>query len=224
MDNPGFEIPAGLKCELKFMAPPLVTEPREPGQIHPAPQSRDSAEGSDLGADTRVAAVKPAEIRASQHGEARQSQDLPQSRFDAARVTTHSLGPFENRKSFEKVKTSLHGIPHTDRQERVIELVGFIVLTKAMSDKERARLRGQLAARRVKHFVYFKQPPYRGRYSLGVYDRKGRARDRVSALKKLGIEAEIKELTREKTQWWFDVEISTQSVQSTLELSKAAGD
>ena len=167
MINPGFEIPAGIGCEVNFLE-------------FDASLATDQIAEQDALSDQR---------------------------------TRYTLGPFLSMETLNNANNLLEGLDATVRTETVAAEASYIVLLTA----EGSLAEQQLEQSGLSDFYYNKKPPYKDRYSLGVFGAIDNAYSLVAKAKKQGVPTEVLKRDLEKTLWWLDLSLSKEDIEYSAE-------
>ena len=202
MPNPGFDMPAGLKCEVKFLPTPASVlfeagkknrETIARGQAHPPKSSQQSSQelSQELSQEQPL-------------------QTSPDQRLELV-VSRHQLGPFTTEEDYQAARASLEGYTFTHRQETIKEVLGYRVISEPDNGQN---LQILLIEKGIQDYYYL--PQHDGRYSLGFYSIESNARLRQDNLENLGISTSLEPRIKDTSAWWLDVSIPATANQSDL--------
>lgn len=186
MSNPDYQIPAGLKCEVKFMA----TSDSDLVEFQHQ-RTKKLSEAAEVQFDQEVEPVNSKDL--AKRGLARRA--LP-----AVTASQNSLGPFYSRSELETARQTLAGPSGIEREETVLSTINYIVLSMP---GDKAELESVIESLKLADFEYIWRGHYKGRFSLGVYNLEV-ANTRSKQLAQLGLKTEVSPRFRERKQWWLD--------------------
>ncbi|HSG91990.1 MAG TPA: efflux RND transporter periplasmic adaptor subunit [Pseudomonadales bacterium] len=178
MDNPGQEVPAGLKCDLRFS---------EPAQyVALAPRTAPAVPGAVPATGTRTVP------------EAGAAADAP---VGASWV----LGPFHDEGAVEAARASLGDVDSRARAESVAAVGLYRVFTPPLTEQAREAAVARLADGGVRDFMIMGAGAWQGRIALGAFRAEANARERRDAVRALGVAAELLPPADATVRWWLDV-------------------
>lgn len=188
LPNPQYRLPAGLKCDLRFLDTPVA--------------AAENVDVNESDSAPQVAAVPVVDLltRTYRLGPIIESE-YGQSRVDELASSLQSLG-FAARRQQDSVKKSM----------------GYFVLAPGGSSYQDARVAAELLkAKGVKDLQIMTQGDDRFDISLGVlYDRQAAFKHQRRMAKK-GVVAEVKDRTSVQIQWWLEVDVEAEVALNTLE-------
>ncbi|MCB1691979.1 MAG: efflux RND transporter periplasmic adaptor subunit [Pseudomonadales bacterium] len=197
MPNPDFSIPAGSRCEMKFIAG-SAPDPDAPLLSRQASGRETSPEQDTV--------VSRSEGNAA---------DVPDSSSMVSPQVEHlSLGPFRTEKELGNARDTLarDGIDYQVREEDVADNVSMVLAVSPEGDA----LEDLLNARGIKDYIIVRSSPWEGRISLGVFSATANAMRRKSQLEAEGVTAEVVEKPLVTSRYWLDVVAGDEAVVDKL--------
>lgn len=218
MENPDFKIPAGLKCEVKFLqtSERILAEARE--KVPPPWEKKTELPEEKVVTEQPVTEaltppdsplLEPALVTESTLAVSVNNQKV-----------NYSLGPFTDEQTFLEARDMLQDLDLTNRRQ-IIPLMNYMVVSIEAGDT--SLIQEKLVEGNVKDYRQLVEPHNYGKFSLGIYSTRARAGNRVTALEQVGIPAEIIEHPASKMTWWLDVKISEEQAQNNIELLHEQG-
>jgi RND family efflux transporter MFP subunit len=237
--NPDYGLPSGLKCMVRFLpdtvSPPMTVAQVQPPAVPDEPALSDVAEAnpiiaiphSGLSRSLRMSAQPPAEpaAMAIQRDAARALREQPADQRSKNTVTKparaavpqrlgvcQTVGPIEDKFRANKVKAAL--MSHADRiairEKTQSKPEGFIIVSlRHESTREAAALAARMREAGLTDVFVFGHGPYKGRVSLGLYNSRSWAENRLKTIASAGFDAEIMARSRDVTRYWVDLEGGT---------------
>ncbi len=127
-----------------------------------------------------------------------------------------TLGPFADTTARDALMSELADVAATvrTRDESVEVDNGYLVLTQRAEDIAAARrLAADLKTRGVNDVAVLVRGQNAGRVSLGYFADKARAEIRQQNLKKIGVEAQLHERHKSRTQLWLDARLPAEAIE-----------
>ena len=204
LENPDYSVPAGLRCQVTFVAP---EESAEVEVVASEQLEQEVVENTEQ----MVPSTQPDSDSAS--------QPLPDDAVSAAPVLNAvapesagtgciSLGPFDDDSEANEWLKLLQQRSFSSRV-RSIEVPGerdFLILAKAQSNTGELMERLQKAS--IEDRFLIRKGLYKGRVSLGVYSRTTSAQARQRSLAQRGFATEIVSRSQPVSSYWIDVTMS----------------
>lgn len=179
LPNEDYALPSGLKCRVTFL--PMETIP-----------------GTQL-AETEAPSIDP------------DGEINPVSTPIAAEARLcQTVGPFKNAPEAEQIMTTLaqQATQLKLREESQGSVETYLLLTPSQASPDDSReLTEKMQAAGFTDFHVFWRGPHKGRVSTGLYRKKAFAEERQAMLADLGFEVELVPRTRQRSQFWLDVEL-----------------
>ncbi|MCW8965023.1 MAG: efflux RND transporter periplasmic adaptor subunit [Gammaproteobacteria bacterium] len=207
--NPDSRIPAGQKCNIRFLdrnsKHSKVDEYRNrvkkpSGSISPEVPVVATDTINGLPDDTPVIMSETSKVvEESMH-------QVPATSQRAPLASCYTAGPFPDRKQVNTLvdrlgDTVTSSVRPDNRSETVI---GYIVLSQKYTEVD-YNLTRHFKESGVKNLVYLGKGPYAGRLSLGVYKGEKDARRRSQQLAARGLKSIVEPRTRSVTSYWLDM-------------------
>jgi len=209
MENPDFKIPAGLKCEVKFLhtSERILAEARQ--KIPPPWEAKpEHPEQKIIAEQPQTEELTPLD------------PPILEPALVAEPIIDYSLGPFTDEQTFLEARDMLQDLDLTNRRQ-VMPVMNYMVVSIEAGDT--SLIQEKLVEGNVKDYRQLVEPHNYGRFSLGIYSTRARAGRRVTALEQVDIPAEIIEHPASKMTWWLDVKISEEQAQNNIELLHEQG-
>lgn len=197
LPNPDYQIPAGLRCQMRFIRPEAPKLSDAGKSI--APEEQASGEGvmhPTLGETDKSVALNAQQP----HNNAEQGTNLaalvdPEAAPPKEIPRCRMLGPIEDRTQAEQLVAQLTavGVEVTTLEETTESVHGFQVVSAAQPSFAKAKsLENRLRAAGIEDTAIMREQGVRWLISLGLYRFERHAQARIEQLADKGIEATLK--------------------------------
>jgi len=230
LPNPDYSLPSGLNCLVRFLPKPVnapvlarSTPPAPPaskaGTIPPARESTLPTLVPHAGLAMGDAQFEEMSVRPQALDEKSESSVLASTSGKVARIPALSpagktnaacqtVGPIIDVARADALKAALAGRMDSVavRKESTPISQGFIIVSPPQGSVPEAKsLAEKMKAGGLTDMYVFGRGPYKGRVSLGIYNKKSWAEERVGEIQSAGFAAEALTRRREVTRYWVDV-------------------
>ncbi len=224
LPNAEGQLPAGLRCRVRFLP---GTEPTpdfasgaphpEGGPAHgPATKSPPAFRNLVIAATSdRVASPAPPARSPMSASAVSASVIEPPSPMAVAEPLPicRRLGPLENEEQADRLTERLAGdvVRVHRRVETQSTIIGYVVLLETADRAEARQVTARLEENGIKDQMLLRKGPYTGQISVGVYTGKQTAERRRAQLAALGFEPRIRARIDEQAQIWLNLELQQDS-------------
>jgi RND family efflux transporter MFP subunit len=190
MPNPGYAVPSGLNCRVRFQS----------GQDGPETTT----------ADVDTSAAKNAQV----------VPVAQRITADQTALQCRKIGPFADEVDADRIASTLrdHGEVFTKHISRRLVGSGHLVVSAQQGSIHAARtLAADIRATGIEDLFVFGEGPNAGRVALGLYEERSLAELRQRKLLELGFESEMQPHSKMKPEYWLDVELAHEQGATALD-------
>ena len=210
LPNPDYEIPSGLKCQVKFSnGPPTTT--LETAQVPAGETDVASATSNVFPGGSEPLAITDA--------------NTATSAVAAPTTACSAIGPLANDAEADRVSDALGKLAARITPARQIETVIESYLVAAPLQATQAgteRVQEQILVRGVSETQLIEEGEFKGQISFGTYDKKSSAERRRLDLQNLGFQVDLKPRLRQQPRIWLEVETTEPDFSETRLLQLVA--